>query len=380
MAELYDFLVIGAGIAGASAAFELAPHGKTILLEKERSAGFHATGRSAAIFLETYGNETVRALTRASRAFFERPPPGFSDMPIVAPRGALFVADASSLPKLHRHYEALTQDKSTTARWVEADKLSLLCPCLKPGHWVAGIYEPDALDLDIRVLQEGFLRRYKETGGTLRVEAEVLSAQHNGTMWQVRTNNGELRARFIVNAAGAWGDIVARRAGVNPIGLSARRRTAVVIEPTQGPSGWPYTGDIAETFYFKPDAGQILASPCDETEIEACDAKPEESDVIAIRDRLLQTTTLPAHRISRRWAGLRTFTPDRTPAVGFAEGVENFFWLVGQGGYGFQTAPAMAAVCRGLIIDSRLPPELVSAGVSISTLSPARFVQERLTS
>ena len=375
MAEVCDFLVVGAGIAGASAAFELASYGKTILIEREQFPGYHSTGRSAAIFLETYGNATVRALTRGSRAFFEAPPSGFSEVPLVTPRGALFVADSESLPELREHYAAVTR-LATTARWLEAEELVSLFPCSIQQHWVAGVYEPDALDLDVHALHQGFLRQFKEKGGILRTQTEILQGERSGSLWNIRTSNGEFQAPYIVNAAGAWGDILARLVSVKPLALSAKRRTVVIVDASENPAHWPYVGDIAETFYIKPDAGRLLASPCDETEVIPCDVQPEEFDVASIAYRLQQVTTLPIERIHRRWAGLRTFAPDRTPVAGFAADTEGFFWLVGQGGYGIQTSPSMASICRSLITENGLPQKLLDLGLTQATLSPARFVCE----
>ena len=372
MAEIYDFVVVGAGIAGASAAFELASHGRTVLIEREQFPGYHSTGRSAAIFLETYGNATVRALTRGSRAFFEAPPVGFSDVPLVTPRGALFVADSESLSELRAHYAAVSQ-LATTARWVEAEELGALFPCAIQDHWVAAVYEPDALDLDVHALHQGFLRKFKERGGVLRTETEILQGSRKGSLWTLQTSQGEVQAPYIVNAAGAWGDVLAGLVNVKPLNISAKRRTAVIVDASENPEHWPYIGDIAETFYIKPETGRLLASPCDETEVMPCDVQPEEFDVASIAYRLQQVTTLPVERIHRRWAGLRTFAPDRTPVAGFAADTEGFFWLVGQGGYGIQTSPSMATICGGLITGNGIPHRLLDLGITQEALSPARF-------
>ncbi|MET0384266.1 MAG: FAD-binding oxidoreductase, partial [Burkholderiaceae bacterium] len=255
-----DFLVAGAGIAGASAACALAAHGRVCVVEREPFPGYHSTGRSAAIFLETYGNATVRGMTRASRAFLEAPPPGFSDCALTSRRGALFVADRESLAALRSHQEVLAAI-STTALWVEGRELAEMCPGLDLAHWVAGIFESDALDIDVHALHQGFLRRFKHQGGRLFVDTEILEGERAGGVWRVRTNRQAFRARWIVDAAGAWADAVAVRLGVRPLGLSPRRRTVVTVDAPEGAAGWPYVGDISDTFYFKPDAGKLLASP-----------------------------------------------------------------------------------------------------------------------
>jgi D-arginine dehydrogenase len=375
MTAVCDFLVVGAGISGASAAFELASHGKTILIEREQFPGYHSTGRSAAIFLETYGNATVRALTRGSRAFLEAPPAGFSEAPLVTPRGALFVADADTLPELHEHYAAVTR-MVTSARWLQADELIDLFPCTVPHHWAGAVHEPDALDLDVHALHQGFLKQFKHKGGILHTQTEILDGNRKGSSWNVRTSQGTFQASTIVNASGAWGDVVAKRLGAKALGLSAMRRTAVIVDATDNPAHWPYIGDIAETFYIKPDAGRLLASPCDETEVPPSDVQPEELDVAMIAYRLQQVTSLPVERIHRRWAGLRTFAPDRTPVAGFAGDTEGFFWLAGQGGYGIQTSPSMAALCRSLIMENAIPQNLADLGLTEAALSPDRLRRE----
>jgi D-arginine dehydrogenase len=375
MFDRYDFIVVGGGIAGASAAFELASFGTTLLLEREQFPGYHSTGRSAAIFLETYGNATVRGLTRGSRAFFEAPPAGFSDVPLVTPRGALFVAEAGTVGALRDHFAAVSR-LVDSVRWLEGEQLTALFPALRGYYWVAGAYEPDALDLDVNAIHQGYLRRFKDKGGVLLTDTDIEQGRRTGGLWRLRSATGRFEAPYVVNAAGAWGDVLAQRLGVRPVGLAARQRTAVIVDAHADPAHWPYVGDIAETFYIKPEAGRLLASPCDETEVTPSDVQPEELSVAIIADCLQRVTTLPVERIYRSWAGLRTFAPDRTPVAGFDDDAEGFFWLAGQGGYGIQTAPAMAHVCRSLIIDERLPAHLAAFGVTREALSPARFAAE----
>ncbi|MCL2658092.1 MAG: FAD-binding oxidoreductase [Betaproteobacteria bacterium] len=372
MIKKCDFLVVGAGIAGASAAYELALQGDVILLEREAHPDYHSTGRSAAIFLETYGGATVRALTLGSRAFYENPPEGFSDTPLVQPRGALFMATEASLPKLSAHFDTVSQ-MVKTAKWLDAGDLHKLLPCLRREIWVAGAWEPDAQDLDVNAIHQGFLRGFRRCGGVLRVDTGLISARRRQGIWHVQTTTGTIETPYLVNAAGAWCDAVAEAAGVRPIGLTPLRRTAITFDAPDETARWPYFGDIAESFYVKPDAGCLLASPCDETPVEACDVAPEEYDVAVIADRVERMTTLPVKRILSKWAGLRTFSADRTPVAGWAPDAEGFFWLAGQGGYGIQTAPAMALCCKSLMLDNHLPANLAAFGVTPSNLSPQRF-------
>ncbi|HZW11889.1 MAG TPA: FAD-binding oxidoreductase [Noviherbaspirillum sp.] len=372
MVKKCDFLVVGAGIAGASAAYELAAEGDVVLLEREMHPGYHATGRSAAIFLETYGNATVRALTRGSRTFFENPPEGFSEHALVSPRGALFVSTQATLPKLAAHFVAVSQLVDTVS-WFDGEDLHKLLPCLPRDIWVAGVLEPQAQDLDVHAIHQGYLRGFRQRSGDLIVNADMISATYHAGAWRVETTNGIFVAPYLINAAGAWADEVAKLAGVTPVGLLPQRRTAVMLDAPTEAQSWPYFGDIAESFYVKPDAGRLLASPCDEVTVPPSDVAPEEYDVAVIANRIETMTTLPVKRVLSKWAGIRTFAPDRTPVAGWAPGAKGFFWLAGQGGYGIQTAPAMARCCHSLITEKRVPQVLADLGVTSDALSPARF-------
>ncbi|GAB3538897.1 FAD-dependent catabolic D-arginine dehydrogenase DauA [Noviherbaspirillum agri] len=372
MVKKCDFVVVGAGIAGTSAAYELAAEGDVVLLEREMHPGYHSTGRSAAIFLETYGSATVRALTRGSRAFFENPPEGFSEHTLVSPRGALFVSTQATLPKLAAHFIAVSKLVDTVT-WFDGDDLQKLLPCLTKDTWVAGVLEPHAQDLDVHAIHQGYLRGFRQRSGELVVNAEVMSATYQAGAWRVQTTNGVFEAPYLINAAGAWADELASLAGVRPIGLLPQRRTAVMLDAPKEAQSWPYFGDIGESFYVKPDAGRLLASPCDEVTVPPSDVAPEEYDVAVIANRIETMTTLPVNRILSKWAGIRTFAPDRTPVVGWAPGAKGFFWLAGQGGYGIQTAPAMARCCHSLITEKRIPQALADLGVTSEALSPVRF-------
>ena len=201
----------------------------------------------------------------------------------------------------------------------------------------------------------------------------MLAAHRRSGVWHVQTTTGMIETPYLINAAGAWCDAVAKAAGVKPLGLMPLRRTAVTFEAPDETAHWPYFGDITESFYVKPDAGRLLASPCDQTPVEPSDVAPDEYDVAVIADRVERMTSLAVKRILSKWAGLRTFSPDRTPVAGWAPDVEGFFWLAGQGGYGIQTAPAMAHCCKSLMLDKRLPADLTALGILPSNLSPQRF-------
>lgn len=368
-----DFIVIGAGIAGASVAALLADEAKVILLEREDYPGFHSTGRSAALFSELYGNETVRALSRASRAFFVEPPEDFAETALVRRRGSLFVASARQLEQLDAF--ATLPDIAPVAQRLSAPELAALCPQLRTDFVAAGVLEPQSMDIEVHELHQGYLRLFKQRGGTLVTEAPVETLAREDGGWTVAAGSHRLRARVVINAAGAWADVIATVAGVAPIGLQPYRRTAVLVDPPEGAATehWPMIIDIDEQFYVKPDAGLLLVSPADETPSDPCDAQPEELDIATGIYRAEEAMKLGIHRTKRSWAGLRSFVADRTPVVGFDPEAEGFFWLAGQGGYGIQTAPALARAAAALALGRDLPEDLVAEGVRREDLAPDRL-------
>jgi D-arginine dehydrogenase len=362
--SLADILVIGAGIAGASVADALAASARVIVLEQEERAGMHSTGRSAALFSETYGNEVIRILSRASRAFLAGPPAGFCETPLIRPRGTLYVAGEDRLDELR----ALEVGAGTFERLSGAEARSRV-PILRPQASAAALYEAGAMDIDVDALHQGFLRRLRRQGGQLVADAPVTGLQRAAAGWIAATPKGDFGAPIVINAAGSWADRVAALAGLAPLGLQPTRRTAALIDgPELDFAGWPLVIDVGETVYFKPDAGRLLISPADETDTEPCDAQPDDLDVAIAADRIERMTTLSVRRIAHRWAGLRTFAPDRTPVCGFDPRTEGFFWLAGQGGYGIQTSPALAALAARLVL--RAPGELAELETA---LTPDRY-------
>ncbi|MGA8260528.1 MAG: FAD-binding oxidoreductase [Arenicellales bacterium] len=369
-----DFLIVGAGMAGASVGYELALHGRVVLVEREEMPGYHSTGRSAAQFLESYGNESVRRLTHASRAFFEDPPEGFADHPLLTPRGALFVGREEQRERLDETL-AEVQALVGTARELPRNTALELVPVLREDYVAAAFYEPDSMDMDVAAIHHGYLKGLRRRGGRIATRAEVRRLSRVGDAWEVETAAGRFSAPIVVNAAGAWCDEIARLAGVPPIGLTPRRRTAITFDAPPGVDAarWPLVIDVDETFYFKPEAGRILASPADETPTPPGDARPEELDVAIIVDRLQRVTTLSVPRIAHKWAGLRTFSADNTPVAGMAQAAPGFFWLAGQGGYGIATAPALARAASALLLEDRLPDDLLRLGLTRGALAPSRF-------
>jgi D-arginine dehydrogenase len=370
-----DVVVIGAGIAGASAAAALAQTQKVIVLEREAFPGMHSTGRSAALFSEIYGSGPIRALSRASRHFLYSPPEGFVDAPIVRPRGAMHIASTAQLEKLEAFCSL--PDVAPAIRRLTAAEARAQCPVLREDYIAAAAVETGSADVDVDVLHQGWLRQLKARGGELVVNAEVVRLSRQGSGWLVETPDTRIEAKVVINAAGAWADVIARLAGVPTIGLQPNRRTALIVSAPDGSNSdeWPMVIDVDEQFYFRPDAGALLLSPGDETPSEPCDAQPEEWDIATAVDRVQTATTLEVRRIRRSWAGLRSFVADRSPVVGYAPDAPGFFWLAGQGGYGIQTAPAMGALACALVLGQPTPDDLVRFGVTAHDLRPDRFAE-----
>jgi D-arginine dehydrogenase len=370
----FDIAVIGGGIAGASAAAEIARKFSVVLIERESQPGYHATGRSAALFSEIYGNEMVRRLSKASRGFMENPPEGFASAPILSPRGALHFGGDADIALLETAFEAAHELVPSVQR-LDAKEILRIVPVLKPENVSIGVFEPDARDIDTNGLLQGFLRQLRALGGEVLLSAEVTGLTRQSGGWNIRLGERELSAKIVVNAAGAWGDHVAEMVGAAPIGLTPKRRTAFLIKPPASVDtrSWPLVIGAREDLYFKPDAGLLLVSPADETPSAAMDAQPEDMDIAIAADRLMTMTNLEVTRIEHKWAGLRTFAADKTPVAGFDPAVEGFFWLVGQGGYGFQTASALSRVAGALLAGDELPSDLQNHGITSAALDPARF-------
>lgn len=376
--ERADILIIGGGIAGAAAGFALTREKRVILLERESQPGYHSTGRSAALFTEAYGNAMIRALTKASRAFFMGPPAGFTDHPLLTPRGIITVGRAdqkdaveAGFVEAHRHVKSV--------RRMTADEACTQLPVMRRDYVAHAFIEPEAMDIDVHATHRGYLRGMTAAGGRIVTDAEVLGLSRTGADWQVETKAGAFAAPVVINAAGAWCDEIGKLAGLAPIGLVPKRRTAITFDLPAGqdPSSWPSMIDASEQFYFKPDAGRILASPADETPMPPCDVQPDEMDIAVLIDRLEQATTFQVRRIAAKWAGLRSFVFDKTLVAGFDDKAPGFFWVAGQGGYGIQTSPTMARVVGALALGKPLPADLVDAGVTEAVLSPARLRQGR---
>lgn len=372
-----DFLVIGGGIAGLSAAARLAAHGRVVVLEAEDALGHHSSGRSATFAHYGIGNAVVRGLTACSRGFFTDPPDDLAEVPLARPSPALFVATEPMQDALTALAVKMCRFTDTVASADDAAMLAL-CPVLRlgPEAIVAGVVDTGGLRLDADALLQGFGRAVRRRGGNVETGVRVAAVARAGSAWTASTaDGGRWSAPVLVNAAGAWADGVARLAGVQPLGLTPLRRTIIVVDPPAGvdPRGWPFVKSAIDEFYMLPDGGRLLASPVDEVPDEPGDAQPEEYDVALAANRLEQYTTLNVRRVAHRWAGLRTFAHDRVPVAGFAPDAPGFFWLAGQGGFGLQTAPAMAAIAEALVTGAPWPAELATQDIDVAALSPGRF-------
>ncbi|HEY1614222.1 MAG TPA: FAD-binding oxidoreductase [Rhizomicrobium sp.] len=369
MSRDFDILVIGAGIAGASIGAVLSETARVAVLERERMPGYHTTGRSVAVYSAIYGNRVVRAITKSSRAFFEQPPAGFAEGPLLSPRGALHIAEDENRHLLDAF--AAEPDVEATVERCKTDEALSYCPILKRAAAAVAVYERDAADMDVHALHSGYLRLLRHHGGLLVTNAQIQSLIYANGSWHAECEDGLFAAPILINAAGAWADAVAQLANVRQIGIAPKRRTIVVVDaPAQTETlHWPLVIDIGETVYFKPDARRLLLSPADETPSDPCDAQPDELDIAVAIDRVQRATTLEVKQVRRKWAGLRSFAADRTPVVGFDADAPGFFWFAGQGGYGIQMAPALAQLGAALARQQSTPDD---CGVTADEISPMR--------
>jgi len=346
-----------------------------LLLERESQPGMHSTGRSAAMFMESYGPPQVRALTRASRAWYQQPPPGFADVPILSARGALYVGRGDQ----QGAFDALLRELSVSGHGVQhvsAAECLRRVPVLREAGLLGGVLEADAMDIDVHALHQGFLRGFKHLGGTLWCDAEVTQGIASGGRWSLELADGRrVRCRTVVNAAGAWADELAKRCGALPLYIQPKRRSAFTFPAPAGVDtrAWPTVADVEERWYFKPDAGQLLGSPANADPVAAHDVAPEEIDIATGIAAIEAATTLTIRRPSRTWAGLRSFSPDGELVIGWDPMRTALFWLAGQGGYGIQCAAGEAQLAAALWLGVPLPEALRAQGVQAHALEPARF-------
>ncbi|WP_428925575.1 NAD(P)/FAD-dependent oxidoreductase [Marinibacterium sp. SX1] len=375
-----DILVIGGGMAGASVAAMLAGSARVILLEAESQPGYHTTGRSAAMYEPTYGPRAMRALTRAGLDFFTNPPEIFGEGPLISPRASLFVAPEEERALLETTRDEVGRDQFED---LDAEAIRRAVPVLKAGYAVDGALNHGGSDIDVARMHQGFLRMLRAGGGTVATDArvEALTRDADG-LWEARTRKGSWRAPVVVNAAGAWADQLGEMAGAEPIGLVPKRRTALIVAAPEGMDvqAWPLVVNAAETWYMKPDAGRLLISPANEDPQMPADAQPDELDVAICIDRVMTACDLDIRRVESQWAGLRSFVADKEPVAGWSDVVPGFYWLAGQGGYGIQSAPALARFAAAQLLGRPVPADIAAEGLDAAQLAPGRLAgAERFT-
>ena len=370
MQNEFDFIVIGAGIAGASVAAHLAATHKVLVLEMEERPGYHTTGRSAASYEPNYGPRSMLAFTRASEDFFKNPPDGFAGAPLFAKRGSFFLEAEGQ--------EQKTQDllsKSAGLQEFSEAQTRGLFPVLKHGYAKRSFLDDSTGDLDVDLLHRGYLRLFKSHGGVLVTDGAARTIERKDHRWSINTAKGTFTAPTLINAAGAWGDAVAQMAGAQPVGLVPKRRSIGVVSVTghHGFEAWPMVTDVGETWYAKPQSGKLIVSSADATPVDPHDAYADDMAIAEGIARLMVATTLEVNHLDHSWGGLRSFVADGAPVVGFDPSTEGFFWLVGQGGYGIQSSPAMSRTAAALAQRQSVPGDVLAAGLDVTQIQPERL-------
>jgi len=367
---IYDFLVIGGGIAGASAAYELSAHGTVVLLEAEDRAGYHATGRSAALFTRNFGGAVVRGITAHTADFFRSPPAGFCDTPLLTPRGGLTVAQAGDAGDLDALL-AMSQPGEEVEE-ISAQDACVMVPFLRPERVVRAVYEANVTDIDVATLHLSYLKGAKARGAVILTKQSVAALSAVAGVWQADTPTDRFRGMLVINAAGAWADHIGQMAGARAIGLVPKRRTAILVKPPEDTdcAALPAVDFAGTDAYLKPESGMIMASPGDATPVDPHDAWADDMDIAVLADWIGQETLIEVTKIEHSWAGLRSFVADDAPVVGFDPDLPGFFWLAGQGGYGIMLAPALAMLAADLVAQGASRSGI---GAFADALSPARL-------
>jgi D-arginine dehydrogenase len=362
MSKEFDIIVIGAGIAGASVAAHLAETHRVAICEMEERPGYHTTGRSAAMYEPNYGPPPMLALTRAAGRYFR-------DGGFLTPRNTIFFAPTEqekAFERLMSIQKGMREISLAAARDV--------FPHLRAGYAERAVLDEGTADIDVDALHQSYLKLFRQRGGELHCEKAVQSLEKNEA-WTVRTAGETLRSRIIVDAAGAWGDIVAEMAGRKPVGLQPKRRSMAVVP---GPEGvdimqWPMVGDVGETWYCKPQSGKLLISPADATPVDPHDAYADDMALAEGIERFSHAVDYEVTRVERTWGGLRSFAPDGNPVVGYDGREDGFFWLIGQGGFGIQSAPALSRLAAALVRGESPPSVIIDEGLVLAEISPKRF-------
>lgn len=378
--QAFDYVIIGAGIAGSGIAYALSPFAKVLVLEATEMPGYHTTGRSAAFYAETYGGPVVQPLTTASKDFFYHPPKGFTDVPLIKERGALHIFDEPNRALANQLYDSMKHVDGV--RIVSGDELRRLAPMVRDHRYVGAVYDPACSDLDVAALHQAYLKAARRSGAVVSTNAELIDARFDGDHWELTVDGQLITAGTLVNAAGAWADVVARRCGVQMLGLTPKRRTVITLPGENQALGamdlsWPLIINAEKDWYFKPEGDGFLVSPGDQVPSAPCDAQPEEDAVAYAAHYFEETTKQPVTKVLRRWAGLRTFARDNAPVIGFDADNPNFFWSVGQGGWGIQTSPAWTALAASMLHEKArhkdLPDVKNIKGLKPELYQPNRF-------
>ncbi|MFZ1816234.1 MAG: FAD-binding oxidoreductase [Rhizobiaceae bacterium] len=373
MGSVYDFCVIGAGIAGTSVAAELARHASVLLLEMESQPGYHTTGRSAAVFAPVYGPQPIRALTRASAAFYHNPPEDFATAPLLELLDVIMLARADQEKHLAQFLKEVGKEGAISR--IGADEIRKRNPLVRETYAHAGALDQTGSGIDVHALHQGYLNTFRKAGGMLATNCKVEKLERRNGIWVIATASGVYQAATIINAAGAWADQVGAMAGAERIGLVPKRRTALIVDAPDGldTASLPLIVDIEEQFYMKADAGRLLISPANEDPMEPCDAQPDEMDIAICIDRIQHAFDIEVRRIGNKWAGLRSFVADKVPVAGYSSAVGGFFWLAGQGGYGVQSAPALSRYAASLALGNDIPADILAAGLNPASIAPDRL-------
>jgi D-arginine dehydrogenase len=371
---IYDIAIIGGGIAGASLAHFLGGQRSVLIIEREAFHGYHASGRSAAEFTRRFHAPLVGKLAEASAEFLMSPPDSFSETPLLIPRGNLLVTNEEKVGHLQQVFEQEFKSGLELVNQTVNQALERV-PFLNPDYVKAAFFDPDCYDVEAETLLQNFVKSARKAGTEIKTSCELEIARHNGSAWQLDTNLGPFTAKVLVNASGAWADGVATLCGLKPLGITPYRRTVITVDlpDTIEAARLPEVNEIDEVWYFKPDAGRLLVSPADATPSEPCDAQPEELDVAYAMYYLEEATTLRPTAPAAKWAGLRSFSPDRLPVVGYDKAQPAFFWLAGQGGYGIQSSPALGQYSADLLMKQNISESLRTAGLSGKEFLPNRF-------
>lgn len=370
----FDIAIIGGGIAGLSLAYFIGDKRSVVVLEREDGLGYHSTGRSAAEFLLGYCAPEVCKLAAVAKEFFDAPPQGFAEVPLLRQRGSLIIAHSEKGDRLREAFDFETT-RGGRPQMLTVEEAVQRAPILDPDYIAHVFYDPDFWDIEVDTLLQGYARGARHAGVEVREKSEVLEARHDGDRWIIRTPSGEISARTVVNAAGAWADSIAHTFGVAPQGIVPHRRTAILVDlPADvDVASLPEINEVDEDFYMKPDGGRLLASSADETPSEPCDAQPEEIDIAWAAHHVEEATTVEVRRVAQSWAGLRSFAADRLPVIGPATDRPEFFWLAGQGGFGILSSPALGQLAASMLTGEALPEAFPRHGVDLKRFRPGRF-------